>query len=341
MKKKILVIDDEKSIVRLLDFILKMDYEVLKANSGKEALDIINNHSDIDCIVSDYYMENGDGLFFIKNLKKDIPVIFLTGHGNKDIYRNMANFKAFYIMEKPINEDELIEQIKKACVIKHEKNRLEELATFGEHSRKIIHDMATPLTVLDLTLAKLEKEGDLSKINDYKESTKKAIDKIKFLLELSRNDQKHVSIEEINIRDFLFAYNDIVKDLLEINNVYMTYEFRNDIMIKCNPSKMQIIFDNLIKNSIEAFNDHKIEDRKIHIVVERLDDILISYEDNGPGLNEEIKDLIFKESITTKGKNGTGLGSMNVVNYLKEINGSIKVGSKSGSGVLFLIRIEQ
>ena len=64
--------------------------------------------------------------------------------------------------------------------------------------------------------------------------------------------------------------------------------------------------------------------------------IIISVRDYGPGLPEAVKDKLFKEMITTKGKNGTGLGVFMSYSIIKgKFNGDIKYSSEPGKGTEF------
>ncbi|MCX8009959.1 MAG: response regulator, partial [Ignavibacteria bacterium] len=82
MKRKILVVDDEKDIVEILRYNLtKEGYEVITAFNGKDALQKISES--IDLVVLDVMMPEIDGLELCKRIKANpstakIPVIFLT-----------------------------------------------------------------------------------------------------------------------------------------------------------------------------------------------------------------------------------------------------------------------
>ena len=70
------------------------------------------------------------------------------------------------------------------------------------------------------------------------------------------------------------------------------------------------------------------------------DNIIISIQDYGPGLPEKVKDKLFKEMITTKGKNGTGLGLYMSYSTIKaHFNGNITFETKQGQGTKFNIII--
>ncbi|MFC1807451.1 response regulator [Candidatus Omnitrophota bacterium] len=85
-KKKILLVDDE---VDFMDFIgIRIEswgYESIKANSGKEALELLETEKP-DLIVLDYLMPDMDGVTTFKHIRKineDIPVIMFTAYPDK------------------------------------------------------------------------------------------------------------------------------------------------------------------------------------------------------------------------------------------------------------------
>lgn len=115
----ILVVDDEKDIVKIIQHRLKNEgYEVLKAYSGGEALDIIDSNSDsLSLIILDIMLPGIDGLEICKRLKsadktKNIPVILLTVKSDEsDIIRGLKMGADDYIT-KPFRPGILVERIK-------------------------------------------------------------------------------------------------------------------------------------------------------------------------------------------------------------------------------------
>ena len=82
MKPSILVVDDERSIREGLERLLSEDYRVHKALNGRDALDIIRRHGNIDVVMCDIIMPVMDGIEMIKELRaenKEIIIIAVTG----------------------------------------------------------------------------------------------------------------------------------------------------------------------------------------------------------------------------------------------------------------------
>ena len=68
------------------------------------------------------------------------------------------------------------------------------------------------------------------------------------------------------------------------------------------------------------------------------DKIIIKVKDTGPGIPDEVKEKLFKEMITTKGKNGTGLGLFMSYSTIKaHFHGEIEIESELNVGTTFKI----
>jgi len=115
----------------------------------------------------------------------------------------------------------------------------------------------------------------------------------------------------------------------EIKNALAKLEIQNNVgndnIIKGNINSLVQIINNIISNAIEAYNNNytdKIIELSANIINNQL---IISIKDYGPGIPEIAQKKLFKEMITTKGKNGTGLGMfMSYSNIKAHFNGELK-----------------
>ncbi len=118
MARKILAVDDEKHIVRLVQVNLeRAGYEVVTANDGKEALQKVQTEQP-DLVVLDVMMPYMDGFEVLQNLRRnpstrDIPVIMLTAKAqDADVFRGWQSGVDCYLT-KPFNPMELISFVKR------------------------------------------------------------------------------------------------------------------------------------------------------------------------------------------------------------------------------------
>ena len=105
--------------------------------------------------------------------------------------------------------------------------------------------------------------------------------------------------------------------------------------------QVEQVFNNLIKNSWEALS----QTPSPKIVVKGLRDrdpnfVLVTVQDNGPGISKEIQEKIWVSFFTTKGgSGGTGLGLSACVQIVNQHGGSISLESESGKGAMFSVRL--
>jgi DNA-binding NtrC family response regulator len=115
MPDKILVVDDESDLETLLrqkfrKKIRQHQLELIFAHNGIEALKKLEDHPDIDVVLTDIYMPEMDGLTLLAKLKEKNPifkVIIISAYGDLDNIRSAMNRGAFDFLTKPINFQDL------------------------------------------------------------------------------------------------------------------------------------------------------------------------------------------------------------------------------------------
>ena len=113
MRKRILVVDDDALNLKRTRLILEKHYNVLLAESGREALDKILCER-IDLILLDIAMPIMDGLETFKRMKEsgvETPVIFLTASGYEEDVRTAISLGAINYLKKPFFPDELLKRV--------------------------------------------------------------------------------------------------------------------------------------------------------------------------------------------------------------------------------------
>lgn len=115
-KKLILLVDDEITVLKLLEFILKKDYELVIHNNGLEAISWMDEGNMPDLIISDLEMPYVDGLDFVRSLKtsgyyRDIPIILLSAAYSLEDLVEKLPYHFNLLMPKPFNPNKLKESI--------------------------------------------------------------------------------------------------------------------------------------------------------------------------------------------------------------------------------------
>ena len=115
--KKILIVDDEPDILKAVTFrVKKMEYEVVTATNGQEALDLIQKEEP-DLILLDIELPVMNGYEVCQRVKtneklKHIPIIFLTASSASKIAEKVKEFNADDYLIKPFDSEELLKKIK-------------------------------------------------------------------------------------------------------------------------------------------------------------------------------------------------------------------------------------
>ncbi len=113
----VLIVDDEKNYPLILSAVLQdVGYETFTANSGHDALEILN-HSDVDVVLTDMKMPGMDGMELLEKIKESnvhLPVIMMTAYGTVEKAVEAMQKGAFNYILKPFDNERLIIFIKKA-----------------------------------------------------------------------------------------------------------------------------------------------------------------------------------------------------------------------------------
>ena len=305
-------------------------------------------------------------MLFSNSFKYDITVISekftnMSKHLNGDIENNLVATSNDEIGDlcKAYNEIQELTKNNQDMLIEKER-----LASLGQMIGGIAHNLKTPIFSISgglEGLSDLIKEYDTS-IEDPTVNNKDMHDIAKDMNEWIIKLKEHVSymsdvitavkgqavtLSEDNVQDFnvdeLFKYVDILmkhelKNSLTTLNI--TNNVNNSIMIHGNINGLVQVINNIISNAIEAYNKEPNKEINLKSSVTSNNKILIEIQNFGPGLPEEVKDKLFKEMITTKGKDGTGLGLfMSYSNIKAQFNGNLYFKSEPQEGTTFYIEI--
>jgi two-component system alkaline phosphatase synthesis response regulator PhoP len=137
MKEKILVVEDEKDIVKMLDYNLKKEgFRTVSVRDGEDALDIVSKEHP-DLVILDLMLPGMDGLEVCKTLKKNtkttsIPIIMLTAKSQESDKIVGLELGADDYVTKPFSPRELIARIKAVLRRIKEKDKLQEVIKIGD-----------------------------------------------------------------------------------------------------------------------------------------------------------------------------------------------------------------
>jgi len=163
-----------------------------------------------------------------------------------------------------------------------------------------------------------------SRKSDHRKSTHYLHDLMEATIELIRNDYS-------------------IKKRYDFRSIEILKEYQKNIPpIPCAKNEIQQVLLNILKNGAEAMVDAGIVSPRFLIRYFRQEDqVVVEIEDNGPGIDQEIKKRIFEPFFTTKDVGiGTGLGlSVSYFIISENHNGVMTVESTPGKGTTFAIKL--
>ena len=114
-KKKILVVDDDGTMLRMIKTWLSVKYRVYMASSGKIALNFLQSN-DVDLVLLDYMMPQMDGPQVLVQIRKsdelkNLPVMFLTSKSDKESVVSVAALRPEKYLLKTMPKAKLISSI--------------------------------------------------------------------------------------------------------------------------------------------------------------------------------------------------------------------------------------
>ena len=243
----------------------------------------------------------------------------------------------------------------------------ERLASLGQMVGGIAHNLKTPIFSISgglEGLSDLIKEFDESiedsnvteqDMHEIANDMKVWIDKLKGHTSYMSDVITAVKGQAVNLSkeqgvDFT------VKELFQHIKILMQHEIKHtlstlnitnntpdDIFIHGSINSLVQVINNLISNSIQSYNSSSNKEKIINLSSEfdeEKKEILILVKDFGSGLPENVRNKLFKEMITTKGKDGTGLGLfMSYSNIKAHFKGDLTFETEIDKGTTFFIKI--
>ena len=121
LKKSILVVDDDPASRSLLREILRADdYQVLEAEDGEFALELLETRP-VDLMITDRSMPRVDGLELLSKLRekgKTVPALMISAYGEESIWGQAIGLGAVDYLLKPFSAEDVLKVVRKALGIK-------------------------------------------------------------------------------------------------------------------------------------------------------------------------------------------------------------------------------
>lgn len=332
---------------------------------NKNLFDVIKSYEDLNIDIN--VLEKS-----LKEVQNSNRTIIMEEHFNKiDKYFHIeincimskGNFLGILILLKDVTQHTIdMQTIKDNQDMLVEKERL---ASLGQMIGGIAHNLKTPIMSIAGAaegLSDLIKEYESSigdpevTIEDHHEVAKDMNEWI----EKIRTHLSYMSDVITAIKGQAVAFSEqtasgfTIKELINYVDILMKHELKNALInlntqadidssttVKGNINSLVQVINNIISNSIQAYQSQGKANENIDFrIYKEGNNIIFKIEDSAGGLPEKVQEKLFKEMITTKGKNGTGLGLfMSYSNIKAHFSGNLRYETEKGKGTAFFIEI--
>lgn len=373
MTKKILLVDDEEGIRKVLAISLRdKGYEVFTAESGDKALQIFDRHEP-SIVLTDIKMPGMDGIELLQKMKSSRPeteVIMVTGHGEMELAIQSLKFDATDFITKPIRDEILEIALKRAferitmrkqlraytenleTLVKEKTEQLLEAERFAAVGQTIsglahaIKNIAGALTGGSFVLEKGIELGDEKYLHEGWEMLRSNVARVKGLaldlLNFSKEREPDYQLCDPN--EPLHHVWQLMGETARKSGISLDLEADKELpMVWLDPDGIHRCIMNLLTNAMDACLDMDCTQPHGRVVLRsrRKNGWAVQYEavDNGCGMDDETKASLFNKFFSTKGSKGTGLGLMITRKIVQEHGGEITFTSEKGKGTTFIIRL--
>jgi len=227
--------------------------------------------------------------------------------------------------------------------IQDQKERLRFKASeeaWREMAKQVAHEVKNPLTPMKLTIQNFERKFNPEDPNvreKVKQMSKTMVDQIDVIATVASAFSEFAKLPEKN--NEVINLNTEIEDILRVftDDSIFVHANKSNIMITMDKVYLSRIITNLVTNARQA----ESEDRKmiINVDIEQYQRrVVISVQDNGIGIPENIHERIFEPNFTSK-NSGMGLGLSMVRKMVEDYKGEITVKSEVGKGSTFTITL--
>lgn len=369
MPSKILVVDDEPQFERLILQRFRRQlregiFEFVFALDGEEALERLNEHADVEMVLTDINMPKMDGLTLLGKLKELRPLlktVIVSAYGDMENIRTAMNRGAFDFVTKPIEFSDLEKTIQKTLeetrilkeveqardlVERHEAlKELDQLKT--QFFTNISHEFRTPLTVISGMSEQIEEQPDrwLQKgIRMIQRNTQQLLNLVNQILDLRKLESKALSLNlnQSDIVPYLEQVIESFRSLAEFRDIQLHLLINmTELNMDFDREKLLRILSNLLSNAVKFSK----EGDHIYFQADQISDqLIIRIKDTGMGISEEqlpyIFDRFFRADAQDLSKEeGTGIGLALVKELVQLMEGKIEVQSQVGKGTTFILTL--
>ena len=214
--------------------------------------------------------------------------------------------------------------------------RQESLVSLGEAARTLTHEIKNPLSAITIQIALLKRtvaKENMEDLYTIEHETKRLIeltDKVSDFLRKPLGEPKRIdAVKEIKELFPLFK-DEIIYEPESLESVFTEFD----------PNRFRSVFENLIKNAIEATMEGDVPEVSISIRRVRKGRIEITVKDRGVGIDAKDQKKIFDPFFTTK-IHGSGIGLSISMQFVKAVGGELVLKRRSGGGTAAIVTLKE
>lgn len=297
------------------------------------------------------------GIFVSKTLSKPIEILMKgtdkVSEGNYKMELPITSGDEIGVLTSSFNNmcKKIVSSIDELKGAYDQMTQMDKLATLGEISTGISHEINNPLSIANGHMSFIRKEitdggKDQEKLDKYMGTVEKSLTRIS---DIVKNMKKfaHKSTSELEPVDVEKLADEAIETLTNLftkSSVKFTKgDFPKNATIMADPIGIEQVMVNLMKNAHDALTEKSVENPYVKVsAVEDIDSgmIKISIKDNGPGIPKDVQKNIFKPFFTTKGVGkGTGLGLSISFKIIESAKGKIELVSEENQGAEFILHL--
>ncbi|MGZ5957704.1 MAG: sensor histidine kinase, partial [Myxococcaceae bacterium] len=220
-----------------------------------------------------------------------------------------------------------------------EAEQRERLAAIGQMLSGVVHDFRTPLTVISGYTELMATEPEEQQRLQYAGVVDKQFEHLNAMMRETlafARGERELLIRKVYLQKFASETEAYLRQEFKKSPVRLSVVPRYTGPARFDEGKLRRVVFNLARNAVEAM---PTGGNFLFSIDREADDLVLRFEDDGPGLPPEIADRVFDPFATAGRPEGTGLGLSIVKQIADEHGGSVKVESAPGKGTRFEFKI--
>ncbi|MBV9948275.1 MAG: response regulator, partial [Myxococcales bacterium] len=363
----ILVVEDMPDIVRVIHLALRDHFRIVAASDGTKGLELAVRETP-SLIITDLMMPEMDGLELTRRLRADartrhVPVVMLTARADLEDRLAGLDSGANAYLAKPFSPRELLsivlsllgtQQATADILLAQRLDSLEVVAG------ALAHEINNPLNYLKSALQVIAAHTDeilelaapggppsaepgalanlAARTRKLFEVADSGVRRIAATVALMRRYSREGYTRVMQPYDVFAGVRDVLAMVVPAvgRTVQLDVELSSTGVVECVPEELNQVLTNLVQNALEAAPEGT---GRVHIRGSSEDGfVVVSVEDNGPGIKPEDQAMVFSPFFSTKGPGrGMGMGLTIARRVVASLGGTIRVKSRPGAGAEFRV----